>query len=453
MSSVQDDRAVLIALYDATNGEGWKDNKNWKTDKPLSEWCGVKTNASELVTELRLHNNQLSGEIPAELGQLARLKHLWLHENQLSGQIPEALGKLTNLEELGLHNNALLGGIPEILGELTNLETLILWENQLSGQIPEALGKLGKLKGLGLSNNQLSGPIPVALKQLTNLERLVLKDNVSLYASEDTEFRAWLMEFPGVTVDDLDQAQPLSPSLHVVQGESNSAVFREIKCLLDGVKSPGDQSQTLELLDFYLHLTQTLNNRVRAIDDGGTNSQILANSIQTTNKDLAEIQERIAKVSEQTKDIAQKQSELEDKREELKNKKSALKTRSRGLKKAEDLIAELKTEIPRIEVAIQQIEKKNPDFALRVSNTDQEFHETIEQFLKNERSRLGIMRQIEEMLRLHHDDNDQILKALKEGSEQLNLNTAIDLIDEIAKNLGNLDRCLGALTAQLDSTS
>ena len=38
-----------------------------------------------------LKNNQLSGSIPKELGQLASLELLWLSNNQLSGSIPEGL--------------------------------------------------------------------------------------------------------------------------------------------------------------------------------------------------------------------------------------------------------------------------------------------------------------------------------------------------------------------------
>ena len=33
--------AVLVALYNATDGPNWTDNENWLTDAPLSEWAGV----------------------------------------------------------------------------------------------------------------------------------------------------------------------------------------------------------------------------------------------------------------------------------------------------------------------------------------------------------------------------------------------------------------------------
>jgi hypothetical protein len=43
---------------------------------------------------LWLNNNQLSGSIPQELGQLASLESLALENNQLSGSIPQELGQL-----------------------------------------------------------------------------------------------------------------------------------------------------------------------------------------------------------------------------------------------------------------------------------------------------------------------------------------------------------------------
>ena len=75
------DRAALIALYDATNGENWGNNTNWKTDKPLGEWYGVSTNDSGQVIELSLYYNGLSGQIPPELGQLQNLIGLRLYNN------------------------------------------------------------------------------------------------------------------------------------------------------------------------------------------------------------------------------------------------------------------------------------------------------------------------------------------------------------------------------------
>ena len=159
--SVAGDRAALVALYNAANGAGWRNNTNWLSDEPLGEWFGVSTDAEGRVESLTLRSNNLSGSIPVELGNLTNLTLLWLHENQLSGSIPSELGNLANLTLLLLHKNQLSGSIPSELGKLTNLEYLRLQNNKLSGSIPVELGDLTNLKGLYLYFNQLSGSIPV----------------------------------------------------------------------------------------------------------------------------------------------------------------------------------------------------------------------------------------------------------------------------------------------------
>ena len=106
------DRAALVALYDATGGDKWKNNTNWKSNLPIDRWFGVTTDSNGRVTKLYLHDNQLSGTIPTELGSLANLRILWLGGNQLSGTIPAELGDLANLRELYLGSNQLSGTIP-----------------------------------------------------------------------------------------------------------------------------------------------------------------------------------------------------------------------------------------------------------------------------------------------------------------------------------------------------
>ena len=48
------DRAALAALYNATDGANWRNNTNWRSDKPLGEWYGVTTDAQGRVTDLEL---------------------------------------------------------------------------------------------------------------------------------------------------------------------------------------------------------------------------------------------------------------------------------------------------------------------------------------------------------------------------------------------------------------
>ena len=134
------DEAALVALYNATDGPNWRNNTNWLTDAPLGDWSGVSANritsndrvVGECVTVLSLGNNQLIGEMPAELGNLLSLERLSLNDNQLSGEIPVVLGSLLNLQRLDLRNNQLSGEIPVELGAIPNLR---LDGNQLSGRI------------------------------------------------------------------------------------------------------------------------------------------------------------------------------------------------------------------------------------------------------------------------------------------------------------------------------
>ena len=182
---VSPDRAALVALYNATDGPNWVDNTNWLTDAPLGEWYGVSTWQGRVV-QIDLAGrwdsgthipDGLRGELPAELGDLARLVNLYLSWNYLSGPIPPELGGLANLKILNLNGNDLGGPIPPELGGLSSLQILQLGANDLWGPIPPELGGLSNLLHLGLTNNTLSGPIPPELSGLSNLSSLDLYAN------------------------------------------------------------------------------------------------------------------------------------------------------------------------------------------------------------------------------------------------------------------------------------
>ena len=220
-----DDRAVLVAFYNATDGANWTNKENWLSAAPVGEWYGVTTDGDGRVSRLSLPENNLrgplprvlgrltnlsslglgwnqltgpippqlgqltklwqlhlpgaglTGEIPPELGQLRKLEFLTLSGSQLTREIPSELGQLTQLQELWLGYNLLTGSIPTGLGNLQGLTRLELGNNLLAGPIPSQLGRLTKLKELWLDSNQLTGEIPPELGQLTKLERLFLNSN------------------------------------------------------------------------------------------------------------------------------------------------------------------------------------------------------------------------------------------------------------------------------------
>jgi Leucine rich repeat/Leucine rich repeat N-terminal domain len=167
---------ALVALYNSTNGAGWTNHSGWLTTTTPCSWYGVGCNTGHFLS-LNLSANQLSGSIPAELGNLASLNNLDLSANQLSGGIPPQLGNLANLYWLHLNTNQLSGSIPSQLGSLANLQSITLSANQLSGSIPAELGNLASLNNLSLDHNQLSGSIPPQLGNLANLKFLALNSN------------------------------------------------------------------------------------------------------------------------------------------------------------------------------------------------------------------------------------------------------------------------------------
>jgi hypothetical protein len=156
---------ALAALYHATNGDAWTDNAGWLTEADPCAWNGISC-LSGSVSVVQLTNNNLSGPIPSELGDLAGLLLLFLGSNDLNGGIPATLGQLTNLEDLVLDSNQLTGPIPSELGDLANLNVLWLQSNQLSGAIPPTLGQLDNVQDLQLDSNQLNGIVPLSVAQV-----------------------------------------------------------------------------------------------------------------------------------------------------------------------------------------------------------------------------------------------------------------------------------------------
>jgi hypothetical protein len=143
------------------------------------------------LEELFLLFNQLTGEIPPELGNLTNLRHLYLYNNQLSGSIPSSLGNLSNLTALSLEFNQFTGGIPPELGNLENLQDLRLRNNNLSN-LPGEIGNLINLELLYLNNNKLRGEIPTRLKNLTKMSIPNVDIGYNCLYSNDILLKAWL---------------------------------------------------------------------------------------------------------------------------------------------------------------------------------------------------------------------------------------------------------------------
>ncbi|KAK0584226.1 hypothetical protein LWI29_009543 [Acer saccharum] len=121
------------------------------------------------LKSLDASGNQISGPIPAGVGNMVSLVALNLSWNLMQDQIPSSLGQIKGLKYLSLAGNKLTGSIPSSLVRLQLLEVLDLSSNFLSGKIPDDLKELRYLTVLLLNNNKLSGPIPSGLANVSTL--------------------------------------------------------------------------------------------------------------------------------------------------------------------------------------------------------------------------------------------------------------------------------------------
>ncbi|MCB2222407.1 MAG: leucine-rich repeat domain-containing protein [Bacteroidetes bacterium] len=213
------DSMELVDLYNNCNGPNWILNDLW-LEGPVNEWHGVVTEGTR-VKELWIQSNNLTGDIPASIGDLTALESLHLSSNQITS-IPESIGNLTELTELwlgwtpitiipasienlvnlkelhlGQMVNPLitlpdeicnleslewlalgtsgLNSLPENIGNLTSLKSLFLQENNLT-ELPEGFGGMESLEYLTLDGNQLT-TLPDSFGDLDNLITLRIEEN------------------------------------------------------------------------------------------------------------------------------------------------------------------------------------------------------------------------------------------------------------------------------------
>ncbi|KAL3504938.1 hypothetical protein ACH5RR_034779 [Cinchona calisaya] len=99
------------------------------------------------MTGLDLSVNQLTGEIPSQLGELTALLSLNLSFNFLTGHIPKSFSTMEKIESLDLSHNNLVGSIPPEIVQLYFISTFNVVQlyfistfnvsfNNLSGSIP-----------------------------------------------------------------------------------------------------------------------------------------------------------------------------------------------------------------------------------------------------------------------------------------------------------------------------
>lgn len=128
-----------------------------------SELYGNVPKEIEEVQTLRritLTECNLEGSV-SFLNQLPLLQSVILTKNKFTGSL--ALGNLTNLELLALGDNQLSGNIPKEIGTCVKLQEAHLQYNMFTGEIPEEINNCKDLRAFYCFWNQLSGKVPTSL--------------------------------------------------------------------------------------------------------------------------------------------------------------------------------------------------------------------------------------------------------------------------------------------------
>ncbi|KAL6201309.1 hypothetical protein ACLB2K_025023 [Fragaria x ananassa] len=147
------------------------------------------------LTQIDFSRNFISGNIPSEWAS-TKLEFMSLSVNNLSGPIPAFLGNITTLRNLSLETNMFSGIVPPEIGKLVNLQILIISANNLTGlsfnefslytgglavttseeEFP-IFSEVGvKLNKLEIQASGLQGPIPSSISVLSNLTELRISD-------------------------------------------------------------------------------------------------------------------------------------------------------------------------------------------------------------------------------------------------------------------------------------
>ena len=183
-----DDCAVLLAVKDSLAGDV---SLNWRAAVPVGLWQGVTIGREGRVAALDLRDMNLTGRLPAELGELTHLQVLRLDGNRLTGAVPPELGNLTRLTMLSLDGNRLTGPIPPALANLSNLGQLWLADNRLTGSIPPELAGIERLS-LAVAGNDFDGCMPWVLHRLSRHD---MKDTLICTFRGNARLLLWRLGF------------------------------------------------------------------------------------------------------------------------------------------------------------------------------------------------------------------------------------------------------------------
>ncbi|KAF3683871.1 putative LRR receptor-like serine/threonine-protein kinase FLS2-like [Capsicum annuum] len=207
-SLFQHPRVEIISLaFNKLDGEMWKGTWNLPElrvlhlrNNSLTELKGLSLSVNNITGDIPKNIGCLAklemffigvGQVPPELGNLSNLRLLDLAQNyNLTREIPKAIFILSSLEIMRFSLNNLSRGIPATAGlHLQNLKELILRENQIKEEIPQYITNASMLEILSLEGNFLTGAIPTNLGNFHELRVLLLHSNQLTNEPREHELR------------------------------------------------------------------------------------------------------------------------------------------------------------------------------------------------------------------------------------------------------------------------
>ncbi|RZC68519.1 hypothetical protein C5167_031786 [Papaver somniferum] len=186
--NVEEQRILLKLKQEFGNPsalQSWSPSSN---PSHCTDWSGITCNSNNSVTEISLHNMNITEKVPDFVCDLRNLTWIDLSWNYFPGEFPVSVLNCTNLEYLDLTMNNFVGVIPNEIDRVKKLKVLDLSANNFTGDIPPEIGNLEFLEILSLTQNHFNGTFPVEIGKLVNLEVLEMPLNEFVPSKIPDEF-------------------------------------------------------------------------------------------------------------------------------------------------------------------------------------------------------------------------------------------------------------------------
>ena len=254
----QQERTVLMEIFNQTTGHNWHNNKYWGNDSVSHcTWYGITCDRTRrYIISIFLTSNNLVGTLPSSLWKLRNLLGLCIKSNKgLSGHLSNILSaKMATVLRVELAFNNLSGEIPGKI--LTGMKSLVKLQlccqkgNGLEGEIPKEIGSLTELQVLSLGANlRLHGLIP---KNIAKLKKLYFFDleTAEYFSGFENLFNLSSLRYMHLSLAGLSGTLPDEFGLYFPA---------MIECLLPGNNFTGNIPSTLGNMTNLLHLNLARN--------------------------------------------------------------------------------------------------------------------------------------------------------------------------------------------------